>query len=82
MICGQKLGVQVKTMMSDVPQVSRLGPMLFNNVISDMGSVIECALSKFADDVNLSGAVNMLEGRYAVQISLNGLERWVCVNFM
>lgn len=32
-------------MMSDVPQVSGLGPVLFNIIVSDTGNVIECALS-------------------------------------
>jgi len=57
-----------------VPQGLVLGPVL------DSGT--ECTLSKFANDTNLCGVVDMLEGRDAIQRDLDRLERGACVNRM
>ncbi|RMC04306.1 hypothetical protein DUI87_19125 [Hirundo rustica rustica] len=56
--------------------------MLFNIFVSNMDSGRECTLSKFANDTNLCGAVNMLEGRGDFQRDLDRLEMWASANFM
>jgi len=64
-----------KAVTSGISQGSVLGPVLFKTLLGDMGSGIECMFSKLADDTKLCGAVNVLEGRDAIQRDLDGLER-------
>jgi len=68
--------------MSGVSQVSVWRLVLFQTFVGDMDSRIECTISKFANDTQLCGAINTLEGRDAIQSDVDRLEKWACANLM
>ena len=61
--------------MSRVPQGPVFGPVLFSMFINNLNNRIKCTLSKFSDDVKLSDAADITEGRGTIQKDLDKLEK-------
>ena len=69
------------SVMTGVPQGSILGPVLFNNFISDLVR-LSAPSANLQDDTKLSGAVGTSEGWDAIQKKLDKLKKWAHVNLM
>ncbi|KAK4825434.1 hypothetical protein QYF61_027464 [Mycteria americana] len=61
---------------------SILGRVLLNVFVNDLEEEMECTVFKSADDTKVGHAVDMLEGRAAIQIDLDRLEEWADRNLM
>ena len=65
---------------SGVPQSSVLGPMLFNQFISELDNGVKSNLFKFTDDTKIWGEVSTLVGRERLQQDLDRLQEWADIN--
>jgi len=64
-----------RLVMSGIPPLSVLGPVLFNIFINDIDSGIASILRKFVDDTKLIGAADTIEKMDTTQRDLNILEK-------
>jgi len=62
--------------LSDVPQGSVLGPILFVLYINDIDDSLNSKILKFADDTKLYGAVNSVAGIESLRLDMQKLVLW------
>lgn len=67
--------------MSGVPQGSVLKLVVFI-FVNDIDDKIECILRRSAVDIKLSGAIDKVEERDAIQRDMDKLKKWANVNLV
>lgn len=72
----------LKLVAAGVPQGSVLGCVLLNVFVNDLEGEVECTVFRCADDTKLGGAVDMFEGKAAIQMQIDKLEEWADRNLM
>ena len=65
-----------RPVISEVPQGSVLGHILFLIYINDLKNEIGSNILKFADDTNMFRRVQSQEDRHPLQVDLNKLVKW------
>ena len=78
--CGQQLSGCVDTMVFF--RGFQVVLVLFNLVVTDLDSAVECTFSKFVGVINFCDVVNTVKIRYAIQRDRDKLQRWVCANLI
>ena len=62
--------------LSDVPQGSVLGPLLFNIYLNDMPDIVDSPTLLFADDIKIFRCIKSHEGYIQLQSDLNYFSEW------
>ena len=79
--CDRQLDVQVETSGEwSSPQGLVLLLALLNIFAGGVDNGIECTLMKFLDNTKMNGTADILEGRDTIQMDLDRLEEWDCMN--
>ena len=78
--CGQQLSGCVDTMVFF--RGFQVVLVLFNLVVTDLDSAVECTFSKFVGDINFYDVVNTVKRRDAIQRDRDKLQRWVYENIV
>ena len=64
------------TVLSGIPQVSVLGPILFVIYMNDLPEVVKYGTYLFADDTKIFQQITIKEDALQLQSDINSLEQW------